>query len=168
MQESKYCWYSKTFLALCSYWLVAVWLYKYFLVTASRFYFIFIRYRIEIYMMRICYFLFQCKIATKWLINAKLFHMYVLSLSEATGRISLGLERKIRYNNMLNIFRESYSHFFLIFILLPSLRGEIVFMNLFFDKFTARLVNVINIFMKIGHLFLIIVIIRRTSNYQFL
>lgn len=56
-----------------------------------------------------------------------------------------------------------------MFIVLPSRRSEIGSMNFFFFyKCTARLVNVINIVMKIGHLFFIIVLHVRTLNYQFL
>lgn len=51
--ESKCGWCSTAFPAVCSYWWVAVWLYKYFLVTPSRFYFIFVRNGIEIFMMRV-------------------------------------------------------------------------------------------------------------------
>lgn len=67
---------------------------------------------------------------------------------------------------MLYIYTELHSHLFLIVIVLPIRRSEIISMHFFLC--TARLVNVSNIFMKIGHLFLIIVVHVRTLNYQFL
>lgn len=69
----------KTFLFVCSYWLVATWLHSYVLLMDTRFYFTLVCFKIRVNMMR--FFLFAMTMhLSKKMITTQLFSIPVFSL----------------------------------------------------------------------------------------